>query len=332
MHRRARRGWLRAASPFLLLLVFAGCGLETGSPVGAGVGDGAASGGSAASGSKVLGITLMDYSNPFFISLRDAAKEEARRQGYSLAEHNAQNNSTDQLDALANFITLGVEAILLNPVDSDAIAPAVRSANEAGIPVVCIDVEARGGELATFVASDNRKLGELCGEYLAERLEGRGKVALVTYPTVTSGARRYEGVKSVLDRYPDVRVVAEQSSGGELMRGMAVAENILTANPELDAIWAINDPTALGCVAAIEAAGLQDRIFVVSVDGSPAVVKAIRAGKPVVATAAQYPQKIGKVGVEMALRAVRGEKLPAFVPIEGSLITAENASSYPGWE
>jgi ribose transport system substrate-binding protein len=143
---------------------------------------------------------------------------------------------------------------------------------------------------------------------------------------------RYEGVRGVLAKHPGIEVVAEQSSGGERLKALQVAENMLTAHGDLDAFWAINDPSALGCVAAIEAAGRSARVFVVSVDGSPEAVEAIRAGKCLAASAAQYPQRIGAVGAEMALRALRGEKLEAFVPIRGELITAQNAAAYPGWK
>jgi ribose transport system substrate-binding protein len=279
-----------------------------------------------------IGLTLMTYNNPFFIVLKDAAKKTAEERGSTLIEHNAENDSAKQIAAVEDFITRGVEAILLNPVDSSAIVTAVESANNKGIPVICIDVKANGGKLATFVASDNEKLGIMTGEYLVKRLGGKGKIAIVGHPTVSSGAMRVKGLKSVLTHHPDIKIVSEQSSLGDRVKAMEVAENILTAHPDVDAVWAVNDPSALGCVAAIESAGLRDKVFVVGIDGSPEATEMIRKSKVFAATAAQYPQEIGKVGVEMALKAIDGDSFPEFLPTKVSLVTVENVDSFPGWK
>jgi ribose transport system substrate-binding protein len=279
-----------------------------------------------------LGITLMKYDNPFFVVLLDAARKAAKERGYELVENDAQEDSARQLEAVENFFTKGVRAILLNPVDSRAIVKAVEAANQRGVPVVCVDVKADGGRLATFVASDNTKLGVLTGEYIAARLGGKGgRIALVTYPEVSSGADRARGLKSVLEKHPGIAIVAEQPSRGDRLRAETAAANILTANPDLDCIWAINDPSALGCVSAVRRAGRDQRVFVVGIDGAPEAVKEITAGGPFAATAAQYPRQIGGAGVDLAIRAIAGEQLPEFVPIDGSLITKENVASYAGW-
>lgn len=309
--------------PLLIFLLLAGITVPAGCRQGSDAGEGK---------TRVIALSLMTYNNPFFVALKDAASRTAAEHGWTLLEHNAELDPTRQLSAVEDFITRRVDAILLNPVDSRAIVTAVKSANQQGIPVICVDVNADGGEVATFVASDNHALGVMTGEYLVERLAGRGKVGLVTHPYVSSGRDRERGLKEVLARYPEIHIVAGQPSLGDRVKAMEVTENILTAHPDLDAIWAINDPSALGALAAVQSAGRQDDLFIVGIDGAPEAVQAIRDTDTFAATAAQYPQEIGRVGVEMALRYWAGEDLPPFVPTRISLVTDDSVADYPGWK
>lgn len=288
---------------------------------------------SAPAGGKAgtIGLTLMTYNNPFFSVIKGVARKTAEAKGYQFREHDAQFDANRQAAAIEDFLAQGVSAILLNPVDSAAIVKSVEKANQKGVPVITIDVNADGGKLATFVASDNTKLGVLTGEYIAKRLNGKGTCALLTHPTVTSGKNREEGLKSVLAKYPEIKLVAEQATRGERLASVNVTENILTANRKLDCIWAINDPTALGAIQAVKHAKRENELFVVAIDGSPEAVEAIKLGGPFAASAAQYPQKMAIAAIEQAERALRGEKLDAFHSIDGSLVTKDNVATYPGW-
>ena len=290
-----------------------------------------ASSGAAAGKPGTIGLTLMTYNNPFFSVIKGVARKSAEAKGFQFREHDAQFDANKQAAAIEDFLAQGVSAILLNPVDSAAIVKSVEKANQKGVPVITIDVNADGGKLATFVASDNTKLGVLTGEYIAKRLNGKGTCALLTHPTVTSGKNREDGMKSVLAKYPDIKIVAEQATRGERLASVNVTENILTANRKLDCIWAINDPTALGAIQALKHAKRDGEIFVVAIDGSPEAVEAIKQGGAFAASAAQYPQKMAVAAIEQAERALRGEKLEAFYSIDGSLVTKDNVASYPGW-
>ncbi len=278
-----------------------------------------------------IGLTLMTYNNPFFSVIKSVARKAAEEQGYQFREHDAQLDSNKQAAAIEDFLAQGVSAILLNPVDSAAIIKSVEKANQKGVPVITIDVNADGAKVATFVASDNFKLGVLTGEYMAERLKGKGKVAFLTHPTVTSGLNREQGAKSVLSRFPGIEIVAEQATRGERLTAANVTENVLTANRKLDCIWAINDPTALGAIQAVKHAKREGELFVVAIDGSPEAVLAIKQGGAFAASAAQYPQKMAVAAVEQAIRALQGHKLEPFYPIDGALVTKDNVASYPGW-
>ena len=293
----------------------------------------ATSGAASAASSKpgTIGITLMTYNNPFFSVIKSVARKTAEAKGFQFRENDAEFDANKQAGAIEDFLAQGVSAILLNPVDSAAIVKSVEKANQQGVPVITIDVNADGGKLATFVASDNTKLGVLTGEYIAKRLNGKGNIALLTHPTVTSGKNREEGLKSVLAKYPDIKIVAEQATRGERLASVNITENILTANPKLDCIWGINDPTALGAIQAVKQAKRDDKIFVVAIDGSPEAVEAIKQGGAFAASAAQYPQKMAIAAVEQAIRALKGEKLDAFFAIDGSLVTKDNVATFPGW-
>ncbi len=279
----------------------------------------------------IIGITLMTYNNPFFSVIKSVARKTAEAKGFQFRENDAQFDANKQAAAIEDFLAQGVNAILLNPVDSAAIAKSVEKANQKGVPVITVDVNADGGKIASFVASDNTKLGVLTGEYIAKRLNGKGTVALLTHPTVTSGKNREEGLKGVLSNYPDIKIVAEQATRGERLTSVTVTENILTRSPKLDCIWAINDPTALGAIQAVKQAKREGKIFVVAIDGSPEAVEAIKQGGAFAASAAQYPQKMAVAAVEQAIRALHGEKLEAFFSIDGSLVTKDNVATFPGW-
>ena len=280
---------------------------------------------------KTIALTLMTYNNPFFSVIKTVARKTAEAKGFQFREHDSQLDSNKQAAAIEDFLAEGVDAILLNPVDSAAIVKSVEQANRKGVPVITIDVTADGGEVASFVGSDNYKLGVLTGEYIARRLNGKGRVALLTHSNVTSGLKREEGAKSVLKQYPGIQIVSEQSTRGERLAAVNITENVLTANPKLDCIWAVNDPTALGAIQAVKQAKREKQLFLVAVDGSPEAVEAIQQGGAFAATAAQFPQKMATAAVEQAVRALNGEKLEPFFPIAGSLVTQENVASYPGW-
>ncbi len=278
-----------------------------------------------------IGLTLMTYNNPFFSVIKSVARKTAEAKGYQFRENDAQFDADKQAAAIEDFLAQGVSAILLNPVDSAAVAKSVEKANQKSVPVITVDVNADGGQVASFVASDNTKLGVLTGEYIAKRLNGKGTVALLTHPTVTSGKNREQGLKSVLGKYPEIKIVAEQATRGERLTSVTVTENILTRSPKLDCIWAINDPTALGAIQAVKQAKRETQIFVVAIDGSPEAVEAIKQGGAFAASAAQYPQKMAVAAVEQAIRALHGEKLEAFFSIDGSLVTKDNVATFPGW-
>jgi ribose transport system substrate-binding protein len=283
---------------------------------------------------KAVGITLGDLGNPFFVQIVNGATAAAKKINpnvkiTALSSNYDVNNQTNQMD---NFITSRVDLILLNAADSRGIAPAVRRAKEAGIVVVAVDVGAEGGVDVT-VMSDNRQAGELGAQYIVDRLKGKGQIVLVNGPPVTSVKDRVAGALDVFKKNPDIKILSQdQNAGGSRDGGLRVMTDLLTAYPKLDAVFAINDPTGIGCDLAAKQAQRTD-FFIVGVDGSPDAVAALKSKNSLfVATPAQDPYKMAEKAVEVGYVIMNGKKpeeTTILIPVQ--LITRDNVDSYVGW-
>ena len=266
--------------------------------------------------SIVIGLSVSTLNNPFFVTLTDGAKEKAEELGATLTVVDAQDNASKQASDVEDLIQQKVDLILINPVDSAAVASAVESVNAAGIPVITIDRSAEGGEVVTHIASDNVAGGVLAGEYLLELVGEGAKVAELEGVAGSSAARdRGEGFNTAVDG--KLEVVAKQTANFNRAEGLTVMENILQANPDIVGVFAHNDEMALGALEAIEAAGKD--IKVIGFDATDDAVAAVSAGT-LSATVAQKPEEIGTKAVEAAIKHLKGEKVEANIPVELELI------------
>jgi ribose transport system substrate-binding protein len=299
----------------MLLLAVLATALAAGCQRGGGEGGGAR-----------IGLSVSTLNNPFFVTLRDGAQSAADEAGAELIVSDAQNDTAQQQDDIQNFVTQQVNVILVNPVDSDAVVPAIEAANQANIPVIALDRGASGGELATTIASDNVQGGNLAGEELI-RLVGSGSVAqLEGTPGADPARDRGQGFQDAIDAQSAVEVVASQSANFDRAEGLNVAENILQANPDIAGIFAQNDEMALGAVQALgDSAG--DEVKVVGFDAIEDALSAIQDGT-INATVAQQPAEIGSLGVENAIRVINGESVEENIPVEVQLVTPENVSEF----
>lgn len=277
-------------------------------------------------GGARIGLSVSTLNNPFFVTLRDGAQSAADEAGAELIVSDAQNDTAQQQDDIQNFVTQQVNVILVNPVDSDAVVPAIEAANQANIPVIALDRGASGGELATTIASDNVQGGDLAGEELI-RLVGSGSVAqLEGTPGADPARDRGQGFQDAIDAQSSVEVVASQSANFDRAEGLNVAENILQANPNIAGIFAQNDEMALGAVQALgDSAG--DEVKVVGFDAIEDALSAIQDGT-INATVAQQPAEIGSLGVENAISVINGESVEENIPVEVQLVTPENVSEF----
>ena len=225
-----------------------------------------------------------------------------------------------------DLIAQKVDGIFLNPTDWKAIKPALEMAKKAGIPVYVVDAPVFNDDLVkTTIVSDNWNAGTLCALHLTQTLGiTEGNIVVLEHPTAKSAIERTNSFLKEIAKYPNLKVIAKQSSEGQLEIAMSIMEDIIKMNTNITAIMAENDPTALGVVAALERLNkLKSVKAIYGVDGSSDAYKLIEAGK-MTATAAQYPKEIGKIAAESAYKFISGEKISKEIKIPVKLITLED--------
>ena len=279
-----------------------------------------------------VALVLKTLNNAFFIDMQQGAEAAARRLGVDLIVQGAERevDVDKEMQIVENLIQKHVDAICLTPSGSRELVPAVVKANQAGIPVVVMDtridevaLHEAGGQVATFIGSDNFEGGKIAGTYILQRLGGRGKVAILEgIPGHETGDMRRKGFHSVVDP-AGIQVVASQTANWERDQGFNVFQNILQSHPDIQALFACNDLMALGAIEAIAAADKTGQILVVGFDAVKDARDAIRQNK-MAASVAQHPEEMGRIGVESALKVIRKEPVPAFIPVKIELITRQN--------
>ena len=274
----------------------------------------------AACAGQTLGMVISTLNNPFFVTLKDGATEKAAELGVDLVVYDAQDDSAKMTSAMEDLIQKKVDLILVNPTDADAVVPSILKANAAGIPVFTIDRGASSGKVVCHIASDNIAGGKMAGEYLAKMIGGSGKVVeLVGIPGASAARDRGKGFHDAMKQNPKIEIVASQAADFNRDKGLTVFENILQAQPVINGVFAHNDEMILGAIAAAEAAGRKGIVFV-GFDAVDDARKAVKDGK-LSATVAQQPKEMGLMGVEYAVKFLKGEKIPDNVPVPLMLVT-----------
>lgn len=267
-----------------------------------------------------IGFSVSTQNNPFFVSLRQGAENEAKKSNVELITLDAQNDSAKQISDIEDLIQQGVDVIIINPTDSSAVTVAIESANKANIPVITVDRSADGGEVVSHIASDNIAGGKMAGDYIIELLGGNGKVVELEGIAGSSAAReRGQGFHEAVDNASGIEVVAKQTADFDRAKGLSVMENIIQGNQDINAVFAHNDEMALGAVQALEAAGLED-VIVVGFDATADALQAVEDGK-MNATIAQKPELMGKIAIETSLKIINGEEVEDSIPVELELIS-----------
>lgn len=267
-----------------------------------------------------IGVTCMDLTNPFFKLISNIMAEEAAKVGYTIISLDGNNDPAKQNSQLSDFVAQGVDAIFLNPVDSKSAGEGVKKAHEAGIPVFTYDVQVTGPDakdlVVSHIGSDNFQGGLLAGESMMKATGDNGKIAIISYPEVTSCILRVDGFKEHLKKNSSkLEIVTELSGKGNRNDGYTVATDILQAHPDIVGIFAINDPSGLGAYAAVQKAGKAERITVVAFDASPAGKQAVFE-KKLYDSPQQFPRKMAKGTVEAFIKHLEGEAVEKkiFIP------------------
>ncbi|MEV4875209.1 ABC transporter permease/substrate-binding protein [Streptomyces cyaneofuscatus] len=278
-------------------------------------------------GTTKVGMSLSTLNNPFFVQMKDGAQDEAKKAGIDLTVTDAQNDASQQANQLQNFTSSGVSSIIVNPVDSDAVGPGVRSANKADIPVIAADRGVNKADAATLVASDNVAGGKLAADTLADKLGGKGSIVILQGTAGTSASReRGAGFAEGLKAYPDIKVVAKQPADFDRTKGLDVMTNLVQSHPGITGVFAENDEMALGAVKALGSKAGKS-VSVVGFDGTPDGLKAVEAGT-LYASVAQQPGELGRIAVQNAVKAAKGDKVEKTVKVPVKVVTRENVADF----
>lgn len=281
----------------------------------------------------VIGFSALTLTNPFFKEIADEMAAAAALQGYEMILVSGERDVKKQADQIDDFIVKGVTAIVLNPCDSKSIGPAIQKANDAGIPVFTNDIKYDGsqGKVVCHVATDNYQGGKLAGQAMVKLLgDSGGKVAILHFPQVESCQLRVKGYQEVVAAHNatgkggKIVTAITLDGGGVRDEGYKAAKDAIEAHPDLAAVFAINDPSALGARAALEAAGKADQVRIIGFDGQAIGKQAILEGK-IVCDPIQFPDRIGQATIEMIIKHFNGEDVPAEVLIPSELYYQDDA-------
>ncbi len=283
---------------------------------------------------KNVGISVGLLGNPFFVATIKGIEAKAREitPAAKITSVSADYDLNKQFTQMDNFSAAGTDIVMINAVDPKAIEPSVKRAQAAGMVVAAFDVAAAGADVT--VMTDNVKAGELSCQYIADHLKGKGDVLIINGPQVSSIVDRVTGCKNVFSKYPDIKVLSDnQDAKGSREGGFAVGQSLLTRFPKIDAVFAINDPTAIGVSLAAKQLN-RNEFIITGVDGAPDIETELKSGASLIkASASQDPYIMAAQSYELAVGIVNGKKPEKnVILLEPKLITADNIKDYKGWQ
>ncbi|MDO4266057.1 MAG: sugar ABC transporter substrate-binding protein [Eubacteriales bacterium] len=283
-----------------------------------------------------FGYTCMDGTNPFFVTIQDTMKELIEAKGDELIITDPGNDVTKQISQVEDMLSQNLDGLFMNPVDAEGIIPALDQAKEAGVPMIGFDTEVGDmSYLVSYTGSDNYNAGKVTGEDLVAKRPDGGDIIVLDSPTMQSVVDRTNGFLDAIEGH-GFNIVAQQDAKGNLQEAMGIAEDLLQAHPDVVAIFGGNDPTALGALAAANAAGIQKGdCLIYGVDGSPDVKSELASGESLMeGTGAQSPVSIAEKAVEIMYDYMEGKEVDERYPVETFLITSDNVADYgtDGWQ
>lgn len=265
---------------------------------------------------KTIGVTLLTVQHQFYQDLRRGLQKEADKHGYRILVSTAEFDPARQADQIDAFIVQRVDALIVCPCDSRSVGASIQAANEAGIPVFTADIASTAllGKVTAHIASDNVQGGRAAAKLLAEAVGDAGPVAILSHPEVASVTDRVRGFKEEMARHERINIVAELSAQGKRDKAVRVMEDLLVSHGDLVGVFGINDDSALGALAAIEAAGRGDHIKIVGYDATPEARSKIEAGA-IYGDVIQHPRLIGQLTVRAIHDHFEGREVTAVVPV-----------------
>jgi len=288
------------------------------------------SGAQASPRSQRVAVVVSTLNNPWFVVLAETARDRARELGYEATIFDSQNDPAKESTHFDNLVSAGYGAVLFNCTDAEGSVANVRRAKKAGIPVFCMDREIMANDAATSqILSDNYSGCIALGQYFIEQVGETGKYAeLLGIVADTNTWNRSKGFHSVVDRFPGMKMVAQQSADFDRSKALEVFEAILQANPDINAVFCGNDAMAMGAYQALLAAGKADKVKVFGFDGADDVVRSVAEGK-ISATVMQFPKTMARTAAENADAYFKGRRdFPQRVPVAVELVNRSNVGKF----
>ena len=281
-----------------------------------------------------VAVVISTLNNPWFVVLGETAVQRLKELGYEAVLFDSQNNPSKETEHFDNIISSGYKAILFNPTDANGSIVNVKAANVAEIPVFCMDREINDTNSATSqILSDNYSGCMALGMEFVKNLNGKGTYFEILGIVGDNNTwNRSKGFHSVVDKYPDLKMLAQQSADFDRNKALEVTESMLQANPDVNAIFCGNDAMAMGAYQAVLAAGKSGVIQIYGFDGADDVILAIRDGK-IKATGMQFPKTMASTAAEFANQYIEGKRdFPQKMPVAVDLVNADNVEKYGSYE
>ncbi len=299
---------------FFMAVIFLGCSKESSSDTS----------------NEHVAVIVSTLNNPWFVVLAETAAGEARNLGYEATIFDSQNNTALETDHFENVIASGYDAILFNPTDADGSIANVRLAKKAGLPVFCMDREVNATDAATSqILSDSYAGCVALGKYFVEKLNKEGKyVEILGMVGDNNTWSRSNGFHSVVDHYPELKMVAQQNADFDRNKAMEVMESILQVHPDIDGVFCGNDAMAMGAFQALKSAGKADEVMVFGFDGANDVINSIQQGN-IIATGMQFPKLMAKTAALYAHQYFDGKRdFAQKVPVTVEMVNQQNVQEY----
>lgn len=276
---------------------------------------------------KVFGVSYMTMNNPFYKIINNEILKVVEKNNDTLITLDPELDVDKQNEQIYKFIDQKVDGIFINPIDFEQIEPALQAAKRANIPIIIIDAPVSDESLVNCtIVSDNYDAGVQCAKDMMERLDS-ANIVLLKHTTAKSAKERIEGFLSVIDNNEKYKVINEAECDGQLEIAMPKMQEIIEETPDIDVVMALNDPSALGALAALEKNNKND-VMVYGIDGTPEIKALIGRNQMIVGTVAQSPIKMGQIAVENMYNILNGKKIEKNIIIPISLINKENLFKY----
>lgn len=299
----------------LVNITFAGCGNRSGAKA------------------KKIAIIISTLNNPWFVFLAESAAAKSKELGYESKIFDSQNNTALEADHFENALATGYSAILFNPTDADGSIANVLKAKEAGVPVFCMDREVNSTEAATAqILSDSYSGCVAIGKYFVQQMDKKGNyVELLGLVGDNNTWNRSKGFHEVVDHYPGLKMVAQQSADFDRNKAMDVMESILQAHGDITGVFCGNDAMAMGAYQALVSAGKDKQVKIFGFDGAEDVVTAI-ADEKITATGMQFPQLMAHTAAAFADEYFKGRRnFPQKMPVAVEMVTVKNINDYTAY-